>query len=86
MARPIKETPILFDEVCAIRKPFLLDYKMRCVENAKFGCRFLTVDAYADAVPFYLKNGFMPLNDDDLYDATRLLFFDLVYITDEISR
>ena len=55
MARPIKETPILFDEVCAIRKPFLLDYKMRCVENAKFGCRFLTVDAYIEKIPFYKK-------------------------------
>ena len=58
----------------------------RFVADNKTGCRFLTVDAYADAVPFYLKNGFMPLNDDDLYDATRLLFFDLVYIIDEISR
>jgi len=43
----------------------------------KAGCRFLTVDAYADAIPFYLKNGFVPLNDDDIKDKTRLLYFDL---------
>ena len=66
---------------------YLIDFiKSYFVADNKTGCRFLTVDAYADAVPFYLKNGFMPLNDDDLYDATRLLFFDLVYIIDEISR
>lgn len=47
------------------------------VTDNKTGCRFLTVDAYADAIPFYLKNGFIPLNDDDAGQATRLLFFDL---------
>ena len=45
--------------------------------NNKTGCRFLTVDAYADAIPFYQKNGFVVLNDDDKDDPTRLLFFDL---------
>lgn len=53
---------------------FLLDNKT--------GCRFITVDAYAAAVPFYLKNGFVPLNDDDLNDPTRLLYFDLNDVTD----
>lgn len=43
----------------------------------KTGCRFLTVDAYAAAVPFYMKNGFVPLNDEDAEADTRLLFFDL---------
>ena len=41
------------------------------------GCRFITVDAYSDAIPFYKKNGFVPLNDDDIRDKTRLLYFDL---------
>lgn len=41
------------------------------------GCRFLTVDAYSDAIPFYTKNGFIPLNEDDVHDKTRLLYFDL---------
>ena len=52
------------------------------ITDNKTGCRFLTVDAYADAIPFYLKNGFIPLNDDDAGQATRLLFFDLNDIAD----
>lgn len=47
------------------------------VDDNKTGCRFITVDAYADAIPFYLRNGFVPLNDDDLDEPTRLLYFDL---------
>ncbi len=35
---------------------FLLNFiKSYFVVNNKTGCRFLTVDAYADAIPFYLK-------------------------------
>lgn len=45
--------------------------------ESKSGCRFLTVDAYSDAIPFYEKNGFIPLNEDDVNDNTRLLYFDL---------
>lgn len=57
---------------------FLLRFiKMYFLLDNKTGCRFITVDAYAAAVPFYLKNGFVPLNDDDLNDPTRLLYFDL---------
>lgn len=57
---------------------YLIDFiKSFFVVDNKTGCRFLTVDAYQDAVPFYLKNGFVPLNDDDKEDFTRLLFFDL---------
>ena len=57
---------------------YLIDFiQSYFVEDNKTGCRFLTVDAYADAIPFYLKNGFIPLNDDDAGQATRLLFFDL---------
>ncbi len=52
------------------------------IDNNKAGCRFLTVDAYTAAMPFYLKNGFVPLNDDDIGQPTRLLFFDLNDITD----
>ena len=43
----------------------------------KTGCRFITVDAYAAAIPFYLKNGFVPLNEEDADEPTRLLYFDL---------
>ena len=43
----------------------------------KTGCRFITVDAYAAAIPFYLRNGFVPLNEEDIDEPTRLLYFDL---------
>jgi len=57
---------------------FLMNYiKTFFINDNKTGCRFLTVDAYADAIPFYLKNGFVPLNHDDIKDKTRLLYFDL---------
>ena len=44
----------------------------------KTGCRFLTVDAYLDAIPFYVKNGFRFMNTDDDDPHTRLMFFDLM--------
>ena len=47
------------------------------INDNKSGCRFITVDAYSDAIPFYKKNGFVLLNDDDIRDKTRLLYFDL---------
>ena len=46
------------------------------IENTS-GCRFITVDAYYEAIPFYQKNGFIPLNEADAHDKTRLLYFDL---------
>ncbi len=57
---------------------YLLNFiKSFFVVNNKTGCRFLTVDAYAGAIPFYEKNGFVPLNEDDKDSSTRLLYFDL---------
>ncbi len=43
----------------------------------KAGCRFITVDAYASAIPFYLNYGFSPLSKQDEDSETRLLYFDL---------
>lgn len=43
----------------------------------KTGCRFLTVDAYREAIPFYIKNGFLPMEEEDKDEHTRLLFYDL---------
>ncbi len=43
----------------------------------KAGCRFITVDAYAEALPFYYKQGFVPLSKEDEDSPTRLLYFDL---------
>lgn len=62
---------------------FLLDFvKSYFLVDNKTGCRFVTVDAYKDAVPFYEKNNFLPLrNDDEEKDtATQLLFFDLASV------
>ncbi|MBO5530933.1 MAG: GNAT family N-acetyltransferase [Fibrobacter sp.] len=57
----------------------VLDYikSMFFIEN-KAGCRFLTVDAYLKAVPFYKKNGFHFMNVEDNDPHTRLMFFDLM--------
>lgn len=52
-------------------------YRKEKLADNKTGCRFITVDAYAAAIPFYLRNGFVPLNDEDIDDLTRLLYFDL---------
>lgn len=57
----------------------VLDYikSMFFFEN-KAGCRFLTVDAYLNAVPFYVKNGFRFMNSEDNDPHTRLMYFDLM--------
>lgn len=41
-------------------------------------CRFITVDAYSAAVPFYEKCGFMFLSEKDRYAPTRAMYFDLI--------
>ena len=57
----------------------LLDYiKSLFVINNKTGCRFITVDAYLAAVPFYEKNGFRMMNQEDDDPHTRLMYFDLM--------
>ena len=39
--------------------------------------RYITVDAYLSAVPFYEKNGFVHLTKKDEDEHTRLMFFDM---------
>ena len=57
---------------------FIINFiKSYFIINNKAGCRFLTVDSYSDAIPFYKKNGFVPLNEEDAHDKTRMLYFDL---------
>ena len=51
-------------------------------KDNKAGCRFITVDAYADALPFYYKQGFLPLSKTDEGSDTRLLYFDLESVKD----
>ena len=45
--------------------------------NDRAGCRFLTVDAYSAAVPFYERNGFLPLGESAVEQPTKAMFFDL---------
>lgn len=49
-------------------------------QDTKAGCRFVTVDAYAKALPFYYSQGFLPLSKEDEDAETRLLYFDLKQI------
>ena len=56
----------------------LLDFiKSYFLADNKTGCRFITVDAYINAVPFYEHNDFQHLKGHDEDLVTRLLFFDL---------
>ena len=53
--------------------------KHRLTDNTKESAfRFLTVDAYLSAVPFYERNGFKMLVADDDDKHTRLMFFDMM--------
>ena len=52
--------------------------KINFIKNNKAACRFLTVDAYNSAVPFYERNGFVPLQHMDGKAATNLMFYDLI--------
>lgn len=59
----------------------LLDYlKDWFTDGNKTGCRYIIVDAYKDAVPFYAKNGFDMLSDRDIDHDTRLMYFDLITV------
>ena len=49
--------------------------------DSKAGCRFVTVDAYSNALDFYFKLGFVPLSKEDEGADTRLLYFDLERLT-----
>jgi hypothetical protein len=46
-------------------------------EPRRAGCRFLMVDAYRDALPFYEKNKFKFLTEQDKNEDTRTMYFDL---------
>lgn len=46
--------------------------------GSRSGCRFLTVDAYADVVGFYEKRcGFKLFTETDSAEETRLMYYDL---------
>ena len=48
-------------------------------DNSKYSAfRFLTVDAYLSAVPFYLKNGFVEMLTEQENETTRTMYFDML--------
>lgn len=51
--------------------------KYTAVKDKKYGCRFLTLDAYKNAVAFYEKCGFKLLSSSDENDVTRSMYYDL---------
>ena len=42
--------------------------------------RYITVDAYLSAIPFYCKNGFTELTQKEESEHTRLMYFDMMEI------
>jgi GNAT superfamily N-acetyltransferase len=65
----------------------ILEYvKYFMVTEPKIGCRFLTVDAYANATPFYEKNRFQYFTMLDTLDKTRLMYFDLKPFKEHIEQ
>jgi GNAT superfamily N-acetyltransferase len=59
----------------------IMDFiKIWFVTRNKTGCRFIVVDALEEALPFYEKNGFSFLSNEDENGSTRLMYFDLKVI------
>ncbi|MBR3980109.1 MAG: GNAT family N-acetyltransferase [Bacteroidales bacterium] len=65
----------------------VIDYiKHWMLENNKTGCRFITVDAYLSAVPFYQKNGFEFMGNEERirYEKSKgdtvAMYYDLMNI------
>lgn len=57
-------------------------YELVFATMRRSACRFITVDAYAVAVPFYEKCGFMFLSEKDKHSPTRAMYFDLINFPD----
>ena len=59
----------------------LLDYiKLLFVDNNRTGCKYITVDAYAQSLLFYEKNGFKYLTKADEGKDARLMYYPLTKI------
>lgn len=57
--------------------------KQSFTQNNRTGCKYLTVDAYRSATPFYEKNGFKYLSESDIDAETRLMYFDLIQLMED---
>ena len=49
-------------------------------EVSRSAFRYITVDAYLSAVPFYVKNGFVALTKKEEDEHTKLMYFDMMEI------
>ena len=58
----------------------IMDYlKMILFKSASYSAfRFLTVDAYISAIPFYERNGFKTLLPEEDDEHTRTMYFDIL--------
>lgn len=54
--------------------------KILRADSGRSAFRYLTVDAYLSAIPFYEKNGFSLLSKKEEGDETRLMFYDMMEI------
>ena len=61
-----------------IGEAILLQVKHMFATMRRSACRFITVDAYSAAVPFYEKCGFLFLSEKDKHSKTRAMYFDLI--------
>ncbi|OAV70319.1 hypothetical protein Barb4_01435 [Bacteroidales bacterium Barb4] len=60
---------------------YIINYtKQLFVSNNRTGCRFITVDAFREAIPFYLKNGFEFISSRDRKSETRQMYCDLLQL------
>lgn len=59
----------------------LLDFVKLLIALKRYsGCRFMIVDAYADAVSFYEKNGFVSIRKPSAAGKTCLMCYDLMSV------
>lgn len=49
-------------------------------EQSRSAFRYITVDAYLSAIPFYESNGFVMLTKKDENEHTRLMFYDMLEV------
>ncbi|MBR5062116.1 MAG: GNAT family N-acetyltransferase [Prevotella sp.] len=54
--------------------------KLLNAKNVHSAFRYITVDAYISAIPFYEKNGFVHLTKRDENEHTRLMFYDMMEV------
>lgn len=65
----------------------LLDFiKAYFIIDNKTGCKYITVDAYNNAIKFYEKNGFISLQTKEKNTSTKLMYFDLSIYKEKLNN